>query len=573
MSGLTSADESALVGGGRPSVDASSVSSERQPALTALTDDLQNLTFKSRPQQRDEWLLNCGRKAAEYVRNEQQKRKVAAAQQQQERRTAAVLRQELKAITFDWSEICWIGARQQWLCAGCDEMLDGEFQVDHRIRLSDGGCHNIDNGMAVCRSCVVDGTRAGRIQADRRRQYAAIVGGRSTDQSSSAAFSADVARLADIDRIVRHLLRGLNRWQRRQAKYVLPFVNQLLTDDAIKNDAAVLLNRIATTSGKIDRNELYRIYAVLDFVGLNRDRVRHWTILRDLVKTTRGLYDLLGNIWHRFDVEPPVDEPDPILPSDAELAERRNSDLMLAIKATGGRRFERRKIRFAPSVRLRIAAGQRWKCNYCQELLPRNFDIDHVVPIFLCGQHTIQNAQAVCKECHIAKSIVEAGNDAWLTRAVNEQLGLSVSKQTQDHRLRKEQLFNFRQDMRTFLDWTNSLECWRTNAKSDEEILRLIYRTARRLDGISDQLGRSEKQMPPFLRRRAVRPAKSTNKDDVETSDAASTFATVACPASPDSESEPSDWPRTSDFRRRSVKRSASPDERIDNDCKRLRRS
>jgi len=47
----------------------------------------------------------------------------------------------------------WIAAQQGWKCNGCHTQLDAWFEVDHKIRLADGGSNNVDNLVALCRNC------------------------------------------------------------------------------------------------------------------------------------------------------------------------------------------------------------------------------------------------------------------------------------------------------------------------------------------------------------------------------------------------------------------------------------
>ena len=47
----------------------------------------------------------------------------------------------------------WIAAQQGWKCNDCHTQLDAWFEVDHKIRLADGGSNNVDNLVALCRNC------------------------------------------------------------------------------------------------------------------------------------------------------------------------------------------------------------------------------------------------------------------------------------------------------------------------------------------------------------------------------------------------------------------------------------
>ena len=47
----------------------------------------------------------------------------------------------------------YIASQQNWTCAGCNEQLTAWFEVDHKIRLDQGGSNNVDNLVAYCRNC------------------------------------------------------------------------------------------------------------------------------------------------------------------------------------------------------------------------------------------------------------------------------------------------------------------------------------------------------------------------------------------------------------------------------------
>ena len=47
----------------------------------------------------------------------------------------------------------FIASQQNWKCAMCNQQLDASFQVDHRIRLADGGNNHINNLEALCCNC------------------------------------------------------------------------------------------------------------------------------------------------------------------------------------------------------------------------------------------------------------------------------------------------------------------------------------------------------------------------------------------------------------------------------------
>jgi hypothetical protein len=47
----------------------------------------------------------------------------------------------------------YVAANQGWKCFTCNTSLPASFEVDHTIRLDRGGSNNIDNLVALCRTC------------------------------------------------------------------------------------------------------------------------------------------------------------------------------------------------------------------------------------------------------------------------------------------------------------------------------------------------------------------------------------------------------------------------------------
>jgi hypothetical protein len=47
----------------------------------------------------------------------------------------------------------YVAANQDWKCGSCNQKLDAWFEVDHKMRLADGGSNHIDNLVALCRNC------------------------------------------------------------------------------------------------------------------------------------------------------------------------------------------------------------------------------------------------------------------------------------------------------------------------------------------------------------------------------------------------------------------------------------
>ncbi len=70
------------------------------------------------------------------------------------------------------------------------------------------------------------------------------------------------------------------------------------------------------------------------------------------------------------------------------------------------------------SERLDIAARQDWKCYICVLLLPAVFEIDHIIARHLGGDHSVENACALCRTCHGTKTRKERQDSAHLKRSI-----------------------------------------------------------------------------------------------------------------------------------------------------------
>lgn len=47
----------------------------------------------------------------------------------------------------------FIASQQNWKCGRCNNQLNAWFEVDHKIRLTDGGGNEVENLIALCRDC------------------------------------------------------------------------------------------------------------------------------------------------------------------------------------------------------------------------------------------------------------------------------------------------------------------------------------------------------------------------------------------------------------------------------------
>jgi len=47
----------------------------------------------------------------------------------------------------------YVASNQGWACGDCTKPLNAWFEVDHKVRLDQGGSNHVDNLVALCREC------------------------------------------------------------------------------------------------------------------------------------------------------------------------------------------------------------------------------------------------------------------------------------------------------------------------------------------------------------------------------------------------------------------------------------
>jgi hypothetical protein len=67
---------------------------------------------------------------------------------------------------------------------------------------------------------------------------------------------------------------------------------------------------------------------------------------------------------------------------------------------------EKRKM--SEVVKKQVAAGQKWTCWKCRDMLSSSFEVDHNVPLWKGGADAIENLRALCANCHSQKTQAEA---------------------------------------------------------------------------------------------------------------------------------------------------------------------
>ena len=57
-----------------------------------------------------------------------------------------------------------------------------------------------------------------------------------------------------------------------------------------------------------------------------------------------------------------------------------------------------------------VASNQGWKCLSCQNILDATYEIDHITPLYKNGSNDLNNLQALCRNCHGKKTLLDKMN-------------------------------------------------------------------------------------------------------------------------------------------------------------------
>ena len=57
-----------------------------------------------------------------------------------------------------------------------------------------------------------------------------------------------------------------------------------------------------------------------------------------------------------------------------------------------------------------VASSQEWKCKNCNNLFDATYEIDHKTPLYKGGTNDINNLEALCRNCHGKKTLLDKIN-------------------------------------------------------------------------------------------------------------------------------------------------------------------
>ena len=59
------------------------------------------------------------------------------------------------------------------------------------------------------------------------------------------------------------------------------------------------------------------------------------------------------------------------------------------------------------TLKKHVASNQQWTCAICKNILDASYEIDHIIPLYKNGSNNIINLQALCRNCHGKKTIID----------------------------------------------------------------------------------------------------------------------------------------------------------------------
>ena len=73
--------------------------------------------------------------------------------------------------------------------------------------------------------------------------------------------------------------------------------------------------------------------------------------------------------------------------------------------------YKVKKRKVSETTKKVVAANQKWHCSMCNNMLDASYEVDHIVPLYKGGDNSINNLQALCRNCHGKKTIYDKLNN------------------------------------------------------------------------------------------------------------------------------------------------------------------
>ena len=84
-----------------------------------------------------------------------------------------------------------------------------------------------------------------------------------------------------------------------------------------------------------------------------------------------------------------------------------NQDIVIKSISTNKKKYKRN---VSESKKKYVASNQQWKCTKCQIILDATYEVDHIVPLYKGGNNDVHNLEALCRNCHGKKTLLDRIN-------------------------------------------------------------------------------------------------------------------------------------------------------------------
>ena len=85
-----------------------------------------------------------------------------------------------------------------------------------------------------------------------------------------------------------------------------------------------------------------------------------------------------------------------------------NQDILIKSITNNSKKKYKRNV--SESKKKYVASNQQWKCKKCQSILDATYEVDHVVPLYKGGNNEVNNLEALCRNCHGKKTLLDRIN-------------------------------------------------------------------------------------------------------------------------------------------------------------------